>query len=69
MSPMFFTGIVTKAGCMNKTATVTVYRNIIHKLTGKVRLPPNDLWGRINTLKRIERTTKILTHDEKNGMP
>jgi len=37
---------------MNKTATVTVYRNVIHKLTGK----------------RIERTTKILTHDEKNEL-
>ncbi|KAF8445826.1 hypothetical protein L210DRAFT_22381 [Boletus edulis BED1] len=50
MPPMAFTGIVTKVGCMNKTATVTVYRNVIHKVTGK----------------RIERTTKILTHDEDN---
>lgn len=36
MPPMSFTGIVTKVGCMNKTATVTVYRNVTHKLTGKV---------------------------------
>lgn len=38
MPPMAFNGIVTKAGFMNKTATVTVSRRIIHKLTGKVRL-------------------------------
>lgn len=37
MPPMSFNGIVTKAGFMNKTATVTVSRQIIHKLTGKVR--------------------------------
>ncbi|KAN0100519.1 hypothetical protein V8E55_000503 [Tylopilus felleus] len=52
MPPMAFTGIVTKVGCMHKTATVTVYRNVIHKITGK----------------RIERTTKILTHDEHNTL-
>lgn len=46
---MALTGIVTKAGCMQKTATVTVSRHVIHKLTGK----------------RIERSKKILTHDEK----
>jgi hypothetical protein len=39
MPPMAFTGIVTKVGCMNKTATVTVYRNVIHKITGKVSAP------------------------------
>jgi len=49
---MAFTGIVTKVGCMNKTATVTVYRNVIHKITGE----------------RIERTTKILAHDEHNAL-
>ncbi|KAG2159730.1 uncharacterized protein EDB93DRAFT_1111715 [Suillus bovinus] len=48
MPPMALTGIVTKAGCMRKTATVTVSRHVIHKLTGK----------------RIERSKKILTHDE-----
>ncbi|KAG2075030.1 polyamine transporter 1 [Suillus decipiens] len=48
MPPMALTGIVTKAGCMQKTATVTVSRHVIHKLTGK----------------RIERSKKILTHDE-----
>ncbi|EIW86831.1 hypothetical protein CONPUDRAFT_95732 [Coniophora puteana RWD-64-598 SS2] len=51
MPPMAFTGTVTKVGFMNKTATVTVSRWIIHKITGK----------------RIERSTKILSHDEKNG--
>lgn len=39
MPPMAFRGVVTKAGCMNKTATITVSRFIIHKLTGKVRTP------------------------------
>ncbi|KAL4069712.1 hypothetical protein V8B97DRAFT_615408 [Scleroderma yunnanense] len=52
MPPMAFAGIVTKVGCMNKTATVTVSRFIIHKVTGK----------------RIERSTKILTHDEHNKL-
>jgi hypothetical protein len=33
---MAFTGIVTKVGVMNKTATVTVPRFVIHKRTGKV---------------------------------
>ncbi|KAF8229764.1 nucleic acid-binding protein [Tricholoma matsutake] len=52
MPPMAFTGIVTKAGCMNKTATVTVSRWVIHKITGK----------------RIERSKKYLVHDEKNQL-
>ncbi|KAG6336123.1 hypothetical protein ID866_2961 [Astraeus odoratus] len=52
MPPPAFTGIVTKVGCMNKTATVTVSRYVIHKITGK----------------RIERSTKILTHDEQNKL-
>ncbi|KAF9229157.1 nucleic acid-binding protein [Gyrodon lividus] len=52
MPPMAFTGVVTKVGCMNKTATVTVSRYVIHKITGK----------------RIERTTKILAHDENNAL-
>ncbi|KAG0708739.1 hypothetical protein DFH29DRAFT_993618 [Suillus ampliporus] len=50
MPPMALTGIVTKVGCMHKTATVTVSRHIIHKITGK----------------RIERSKKILTHDEQD---
>ena len=33
---MAFTGIVTKVGVMNKTATVTVPRYVIHKRTQKV---------------------------------
>ncbi|KAH0838214.1 hypothetical protein J3R83DRAFT_6469 [Lanmaoa asiatica] len=65
MPPMAFAGIVTKVGCMNKTATVTVYRNVIHKITGKV-IAPKYLCISFDSLKRIERTTKILTHDENN---
>jgi len=49
---MAFTGIVTKVGAMNKTATVTVSRFVIHKRTGK----------------RLERSTKILTHDGNNEL-
>ncbi|KDR85320.1 hypothetical protein GALMADRAFT_234124 [Galerina marginata CBS 339.88] len=52
MPPMSFHGIVTKAGFMNKTATVTVSRWVIHKLTGK----------------RIERSKKYLIHDEHNKL-
>ncbi|PPQ81697.1 hypothetical protein CVT26_007770 [Gymnopilus dilepis] len=52
MPPMAFQGIVTKAGFMNKTATVTVSRWVIHKLTGK----------------RIERSKKFLVHDERNTL-
>lgn len=37
MPPMAFTGIVTKVGVMNKTATVTVSRLVAHKRTGKAR--------------------------------
>ncbi|KAF7985296.1 hypothetical protein HWV62_6459 [Athelia sp. TMB] len=37
---MAFTGMVTKVGVMNKTATVTVPRYIIHKRTGKVCTAP-----------------------------
>ncbi|KAF5312760.1 hypothetical protein D9619_003000 [Psilocybe cf. subviscida] len=50
MPPMAFQGIVTKAGYMNKTVTVTVSRWVIHKLTGK----------------RVERSRKFLVHDENN---
>ncbi|KAF8647954.1 hypothetical protein AX16_006486 [Volvariella volvacea WC 439] len=52
MPPMGFKGIVTKAGFMNKTATVTVSRWVIHQVTGK----------------RIERSKKYLVHDEKNAL-
>jgi len=52
MPPMAFKGLVTKAGFMNKTATVTVSRWVIHKPTGK----------------RIERSKKYLTHDEENKL-
>ncbi|KAG6911526.1 hypothetical protein DXG01_011828 [Tephrocybe rancida] len=49
---MAFNGVVTKAGFMDKTVTVTVSRWVIHKLTGK----------------RIERSKKYLTHDENNQL-
>ncbi|KAL0951354.1 hypothetical protein HGRIS_008058 [Hohenbuehelia grisea] len=52
MPPMAFTGIVTKAGCMRKTVTVTVSRWATHKITGK----------------RIERSKKYLTHDERREL-
>ncbi|KAF9015496.1 hypothetical protein BDQ17DRAFT_1418559 [Cyathus striatus] len=52
MPPMAFKGIVTKAGFMNKTATVTVSRWVTHKITGK----------------RIERSKKYLVHDETNKL-
>ncbi|KZT24306.1 nucleic acid-binding protein [Neolentinus lepideus HHB14362 ss-1] len=52
MPPMSFTGIVTKVGCMNKTATVTVSRWAVHKTTGK----------------RLQRSKKFLTHDENNQL-
>jgi len=52
MPPMAFTGVVTKVGFMNKTATVTVSRYILHKITGK----------------RIERSKKYLVHDELNQL-
>ena len=66
MPPMAFNGIVTKAGVMNKTVTVTVSRQIIHKLTGKVRpyrtlnLKPDP------RVQQIERSKKYLVHDEFN---
>ncbi|KAF8270581.1 hypothetical protein EI94DRAFT_1722422 [Lactarius quietus] len=52
MPPMSFVGVVTKAGFMNKTATVTVSRWVIDKLTGK----------------RISRDKKFLVHDERNQL-
>lgn len=52
MPPMAFQGLVTKVGFMNKTATVTVSRWAVHKLTGK----------------RIERSKKYLTHDPENKL-
>ncbi|KAK2461668.1 hypothetical protein APHAL10511_006131 [Amanita phalloides] len=52
MPPMAFQGLVTKAGFMNKTATVSVSRWVFHRITGK----------------RIERTKKYLVHDESNEL-
>ncbi|KAG8927557.1 hypothetical protein FRC02_008065 [Tulasnella sp. 418] len=47
MPPMSFIGLVTSAGKMSKTATVTVTRKIEHPVTRKL----------------IERSKKYLTHD------
>ncbi|KAL0565405.1 hypothetical protein V5O48_016620 [Marasmius crinis-equi] len=52
MPPMAFQGLVTKVGFMNKTATVTVSRWVVHKVTGK----------------RLERSKKYLTHDPENKL-
>lgn len=52
MPPMAFMGLVTKVGCMNKTATVTVSRWVVHPRTNK----------------RIERSKKFLTHDPANAL-
>ncbi|KAI0917802.1 hypothetical protein AcV5_003954 [Taiwanofungus camphoratus] len=52
MPPMAFAGLVTKAGFMNKTATVTISRWVVHPKTGK----------------RLERSKKFLTHDENNQL-
>ncbi|KAH8105764.1 hypothetical protein DFH11DRAFT_1475009, partial [Phellopilus nigrolimitatus] len=52
MPPLILQGIVTKAGCMNKTATVTVSRWTVHP----------------RTRKRLERSKKYLTHDPLNSL-
>jgi len=52
MPPLAMTGLVTKAGFMNKTATVTVSRILVHNRTGK----------------RLERSKKYLIHDESNQL-
>ncbi|KAF8529123.1 hypothetical protein BU17DRAFT_37631 [Hysterangium stoloniferum] len=52
MPPLTFTGVVTKVGCMQKTATVTVSRYLVHR----------------KTHKRIERSKKYLTHDPENSL-
>jgi len=49
---MALTGLVTKVGFMQKTATVTVSRWVVHPRTGK----------------RLERSKKYLTHDEENKL-
>ena len=65
MPPMALMGVVTKVGFMNKTATVTVSRYILHKITGKVAvkgfqrslgLTTNDL-SESNAAKNISSTT------------
>ncbi|TFY71769.1 hypothetical protein EVG20_g1227 [Dentipellis fragilis] len=49
---MSLSGLVTKVGFMNKTATVTVSRWVVHKQTGK----------------RLIRSKKFLVHDEMNQL-
>jgi small subunit ribosomal protein S17 len=67
MPPMALTGVVTKVGYMNKTATVTIPRYVIHKITGKVHFPSTHTKMTLICFQRIERSKKILTHDEHNG--
>ncbi|KAF8530704.1 hypothetical protein JB92DRAFT_2782407 [Gautieria morchelliformis] len=52
MPPMALTGVVTKVGFMQKTATVTVSRWMVHR----------------KTHKRIERSKKYLTHDAEDSL-
>lgn len=52
MPPFILTGLVTKSGFMQKTATVTVSRFMYHP----------------KTHKRIERSKKYLAHDPENVM-
>lgn len=69
---MALTGIVTKAGFMNKTATVTVSRFVFHKVTRKVRPSITIEDGFALTAwifkQRIVRSKKYLVHDEHNSM-
>jgi len=48
--PLILRGTVTKNGVMNRTATVTVWRWVVHKRTGK----------------RLQLSKKYLTHDPDN---
>ena len=69
MPPMSFVGVVTKAGFMNKTATVTVSRWVIDKRTGKVGGDRSNILPRAppyNLFQRISRDKKFLVHDERN---
>jgi ribosomal protein S17 len=43
---MALTGVVSKVGFMNKTATVTVSRFILHNITGKVVVVVDSLYTR-----------------------
>ncbi|KZT40387.1 nucleic acid-binding protein [Sistotremastrum suecicum HHB10207 ss-3] len=52
MGPMILRGTVTKVGAMQKTATVTVWRWVVHR----------------KTQKRIELSKKYLTHDPENKL-
>ncbi|KAI0932988.1 hypothetical protein AcW1_000058 [Taiwanofungus camphoratus] len=73
MPPMAFAGLVTKAGFMNKTATVTISRWVVHPKTGKVCnrniiycLTVNRTNYSFHVIQRLERSKKFLTHDENN---
>ncbi|KAI0932989.1 hypothetical protein AcW2_001449 [Taiwanofungus camphoratus] len=75
MPPMAFAGLVTKAGFMNKTATVTISRWVVHPKTGKVCnrniiycLTVNRTNYSFHVIQRLERSKKFLTHDENNQL-
>lgn len=71
MPPMALTGVVTKVGFMQKTATVTVSRYMVHRKTHKVGSPILAIPSLRASLtpfsfQRIERSKKYLTHDADN---
>jgi len=61
---MSFLGVVTKAGFMNKTATVTVSRWVIDKRTGKVCDDQTS-----NTASTIPQIMAILAHYPEQKIP
>jgi ribosomal protein S17 len=70
MPPMAFTGTVIKQGFINKTVTVTVRRQFLHKRTGKARrstflLLPIGLTPRDAQI--LIKLKKFLVHDEENS--
>ena len=72
MPPMALTGVVTKVGYMQKTATVTVSRWMVHRKTHKVssccdETPFTDPTIICNLHQRIERSKKYLVHDAEDG--
>ena len=74
MPPITMQGVVTKVGYMNKTATVTVTRWIMHPRTRKVceetRLRSGHTFlahSYAILLQRYETSKKYLTHDPENS--
>jgi ribosomal protein S17 len=62
-----FRGVVTKVGAMNKTATVSVERLVMHKRTRKVRGTSAPRARLLTRPQMLTRSKKFLTHDEENG--